>query len=99
LNEERYARNYVRGKFRQSKWGKVKIAHGLHAKGMPAGLIAEALTDIPDDEYIQLLADLAQRKRKEIKDTNQFTRMGKITRFLLSRGFESHLIRSVLEGD
>ena len=97
LNEERYARSYVRGKFRQSKWGRVKIAHGLRAKGIPNALIAEALEEIPEDEYLALLEHLAQQKRKEVKDTNRFTRAGKISRFLLSRGFEGELVRKTLD--
>jgi regulatory protein len=99
LSDERFAHSYVRGKFRQSKWGRVKIAHGLRAKGIPHNLIQQALEDIDADAYLELLKELAQKKQREIKDTNRFTRMGKITRFLLSRGFESHLIQAVLGED
>ena len=97
LNEERYARSYVRGKFRQSKWGRVKIAHGLRAKGFPTSLIAEAMEEIPEDDYLALLEQLATQKRKEVKDTNRFTRAGKISRFLQSRGFEGELIRKMVD--
>jgi regulatory protein len=39
VNEERFAKAYVRGKFNQKGWGRIKIKQGLKQKRVPDGLI------------------------------------------------------------
>ena len=79
INEERFARAYVRGKFRINGWGRLKIKNGLRAKGVDENLIRTALTEeINEKEYAALL----QRTVTEKGPTTA-----------LSRGFEPSLIR------
>ena len=79
INEERFARAYVRGKFRINGWGRLKIKNGLHAKGVDENLIRTALAEeINEKEYAALL----QRTVTEKGPTTA-----------LSRGFEPSLIR------
>ncbi|MCL8001034.1 RecX family transcriptional regulator, partial [Brucella sp. 21LCYQ03] len=51
LNEERFARAYVRGKFKLKGWGKIKIKQGLKMKQISNPLIRIALTEIEAEEY------------------------------------------------
>jgi len=37
LNEERFAKAYVQGKFNQKGWGRIKIKQGLKLKRVPDG--------------------------------------------------------------
>jgi hypothetical protein len=46
LNEERYAKAFVRGHFRQKQWGKVKIAYGLKQKRISEYNIKKAMKEI-----------------------------------------------------
>ena len=79
INEERFARAYVRGKFRINGWGRLKIKNGLRAKGVDENLIRTALTEeINEKEYAALL---------------QRTVTEKGPKTALSRGFEPSLIR------
>ena len=79
INEERFARAYVRGKFRINGWGRLKIKNGLRAKGVDENLIRTALAEeINEKEYAALL----QRTVTEKGPTTA-----------LSRGFEPSLIR------
>src|ERR1700761_2983059 len=53
LNEERFAKAYSLGKFRQKAWGKGKIKQGLKLKKVPDVLIKKALLVIDADDYLQ----------------------------------------------
>jgi regulatory protein len=55
LNEERFAKAYATGKFRQNAWGKMKIKQGLKLKRVPDVLIKKALNNINYDDYLETL--------------------------------------------
>ena len=79
LDEERFARAYVRGKFRINGWGRLKIRNGLRAKLIDSSLIETAIKEeINEEEYIELLKKILASK-------------GQQTAF--SRGFEPSLIK------
>lgn len=79
INEERFARAYVRGKFRINGWGRLKIKNGLRAKGVDENLIRTALAEeINPDEYNSLLQKIVSEKGEKTA---------------ISRGFEPSLVR------
>ena len=47
LSDERYARAFVRDKFRFNGWGRIKIAHALRQKHIDSQWIEQALADTP----------------------------------------------------
>ncbi|MEI6750555.1 MAG: RecX family transcriptional regulator, partial [Bacteroidota bacterium] len=51
LNEQRYANAYTSGKFRISKWGKIKITSGMRMKKIPERMITIALNNIDPEIY------------------------------------------------
>lgn len=53
INEDRFARAYVRGKFRINGWGRIKIRNGLRAKGVDEKLISRALSEEIDGKQYQ----------------------------------------------
>jgi regulatory protein len=97
LNEERFAKSFVRGKFRIKRWGRLKIKQELRKKNIPDALIKLALLEINDDEYINAIQLLASKKSKEIKDSNVVIKKYKVIRFLASRGFEHDIALDVLK--
>ena len=42
LNEERFAKAYVQGKFKQKGWGRNKIKQGLKFKNIPPALLKKS---------------------------------------------------------
>lgn len=63
VDEERFARAYVRGKFRINGWGRLKIRNGLRAKGVEEDLIRRVLDEeINLDEYQSLLCKIVSEK-------------------------------------
>lgn len=97
LNEERFALNYVSGKFKIKKWGRIKIKQGLKLKGVPEKLLQKALYSIDDDAYEKTLADLAVKKSNLLQEKDSFKRKMKLMYYLQSRGFENDLILVVLK--
>lgn len=92
LNEERFAKAFISGKFRIKKWGKYRITQELQRKGITKNLIISALKDISDSEYLSTFNELAERKASSIKESNLQKRKKKLADYLLYRGWESHLV-------
>lgn len=92
LNEERFARSFVRGKFRIKKWGRYKIKQELKAREISVPIIKLALTEINEDSYLQTLEELATKKLALIKETHPQKRRKKITDYLIGKGYESQLV-------
>ncbi len=96
INEKRYSKAFVHDKFRLNKWGKIKISMALVAKGLPKEIINEALEDIDEGEYNELLAAILKSKLKTIKYNYEYERQGKLFRYAQGRGFESDAISNAL---
>jgi regulatory protein len=92
LNEERFARSFVRGKFRIKRWGKIKIKRELKFKEISAPIIKIALTEIDQQKYTATLYELAEKKLRLIKEHYKFKKKRKLADFLLRKGYESNLV-------
>lgn len=86
LNEERYARSYVRGHFNNKHWGKTKITYELRSKQIHDRLIQMAMTEIEDEAYEKTIQKLISKKLKEVKG-NTFEKQQKVSRYLMGKGF------------
>lgn len=96
LNEERFARSFVRGKFRIKKWGRIKIKQELKLRGISKPIIKLALTEIDELEYWETLELLAQKKKDLIKEPNIFKKRKKLNNYLLQKGYENQMILEVV---
>lgn len=92
LNEERFATAYANGKLRIKSWGRRKIADGLKFKQVSAPLIKKALKNLDEDEYLEKLKDLLDRKRSSIKEKETYKLNYKLGQYAISRGFEPDLV-------
>lgn len=94
LNEERFAKNFARGKFNQKNWGKIKIRSELKKRKIPSKLIESALKEIDVDEYFSKLEGLLEKKKESLRDEREsFKKKTKIRNYLLQKGYESDLIQ------
>jgi len=97
-DEERYARSFARGKFNIKRWGRQKIRFELKAKKVPDHLITLAIMEeIEEDDYLQTLSYLIEKKSKEISGSNSFDKRGKLLRYMLQKGYEKGLIFKSME--
>ncbi|MBT8302003.1 MAG: RecX family transcriptional regulator [Maribacter sp.] len=92
LNEERFAKNFARGKFRIKKWGRNRIINELKHRAISKYNIKTALNEIDHDDYYETLNILAKKRLEAIKETNIQKRKRKLADYLLYRGWESHLV-------
>lgn len=99
VDDGRYATAFVRDKYRFNKWGRIKIAQGLRMKGIDNGTIAEAMTAIDEEEYMEILHGLIKAKRRSTKGKNDYEINGKLYRFATGRGFEYEAIKKCLGSD
>jgi hypothetical protein len=95
LDEIRFARAYVRGKFRQLKWGKIKIVAGLRFLQISNEIIQIALQEIDPDEYQRVRLQLIEKKKTELREKDIFRRKSKIAQFLHAKGFETNDLQSM----
>ncbi|MEX2597357.1 MAG: regulatory protein RecX [Salibacteraceae bacterium] len=87
LNEERFARSFARGYFRNKRWGKFKIKMSLRERQIHSNLIETALTEIDEVEYEQSIKHLIEKKNAMIKNLSKPVRRQKISNYLLQKGY------------
>ena len=92
LDDERFARAYVKDKFRFNHWGRQKIAYMLNSKRISREIQESAFEEIEDENYSEQLIKLIEAKEKTIKSTDHFDKRNKLMRFAMARGFESDKI-------
>lgn len=92
LNEERFSKNFARGKFRIKKWGKQRIVRELKQREISSYNIKTALKEIDEQDYITTLYSLIEKKNNFSSETNLFKKKKKIIDHLLYKGFETNLI-------
>jgi regulatory protein len=96
INDKRYAEAFVKDKYLHNKWGKAKIAAHLRAKKIESESIESALAIVDEDHYKQNIREILTSHRKFIKARNQYDLKGKLFRYGLSKGFESHILYDIL---
>ena len=99
VDNERYARAFVKDKIRYNKWGRRKVMQALWMKRIDDDIQHRVLDEIDDKEYIDVLVPLLKQKRKTIKAKSDYELNQKLVRFALSRGFDFSIIRQCMDVD
>ena len=99
VDDERYARAFVKDKIRYNKWGRRKVQQALWKKRIDADIQQRVLDEIEEKEYLDILRPLLKQKRKSIKAENDYELNQKLIRFALGRGFGFDIIRQCLNVD
>ena len=92
LNEERFAKTFVSGKFKIKHWGRRRLIFELKSKNVSKYNINEALKAISEEEYLEVFNNLAKKRNQAIKETNKLKKKKQLIDYLLYRGWESHLV-------
>ena len=100
LNEERFARAFVGGKFRMKGWGKKKIEAELKKKGVSSYSIQKAIREEIDlIDYEKTLSKIMKKKWLSIKGQGitTYVKQAKTRQYLLSRGYENAAISKAMK--
>ena len=97
VDDERYARAFVRDKIRYNKWGRRKVEQALWQKRIDEDIRQQVLDEVDDEEYLSVLRPLLKQKRRSTKAESDYELNQKLVRFALGRGFTYDIIHQCLE--
>lgn len=99
VDDERYARAFVKDKVRYNKWGRRKVEQALWQKHIAEDIRQRTLDEVDDEEYLSVLRPLLKQKRRSTKAASDYELNQKLMRFALGRGFTFDIIRQCLNVD
>ena len=99
VDDERYARAFVRDKVRYNHWGRRKVEQALWQKRIDESIRQQVLDEVEDSEYVSVLRPLLRQKRKTTRAATEYELNGKLVKFALSRGFTFDVIRQCMDVD
>ena len=92
LNESRFSKSFVRGKFNIKNWGKVRIHNELKKRKISAYNISLGMKEINEIEYHKKLDYIFNKKLSSLDGINNISKKKKIISYLTYRGWERNLI-------
>lgn len=92
IDDERFARAYVKDKYRFNHWGRQKIEFMLRSKKINPEILELAFEEIEEERYSEGLCKLIADKARSVKAKDQYDKRNKLMRFALGRGFESNKV-------
>lgn len=99
VDDDRYARAYVRSKFLFNGWGRRKILCGLAGKRIGRSSSAEAIeSEIDEDAYMEALVKALRAHARDMERPLSYENKMKLARFAVQRGFEWELVKKALVG-
>lgn len=92
LDEQRFATAYAGGKFRLKKWGRIRIQRELKMRQISAYCLKKAMDEITDEDYMETLDALLEKKNRVLRENNIWKRRKKLADYVISKGYESYLV-------
>lgn len=97
IDDDRFARAYVRDRVAHARWGVVKIRQSLLLKGVDRQVVDEAITSELDDEvYFRNLEAALRSKASAMASPLDYADRMKLMRFAVGRGYEPSLVQAML---
>ena len=97
VDDERYARAFVKDKVRYNKWGRRKVEQALWQKHIDEDIRQQVLDEVDNEEYLAVLRPLLKQKRKSTKAQSDYELNQKLMRFAIGRGFTFDIIRQCID--
>ncbi len=98
VDDERFARLFVREKIRFDRWGRRKIEQALYQKGVASDISRRVLDEVDDEAYVAELKKLIAAKRRSVQAESDYEMRAKLTKYALGRGFGYEVIRQCIDG-
>ncbi|MEJ5050159.1 regulatory protein RecX [Chryseobacterium culicis] len=97
LNEERFTRSYIRGKFYIKHWGKTKIKMNLKQKQISERLISSCFDEIDDSDYEKTIRKIFEDYYSRQTGLKEYQKKTKTIKHLMSKGFEYEKIIDIFD--
>lgn len=97
LNEERFTRSYIRGKFYIKHWGKNKIKMHLKQKQISERLMNSCFDEIDDSDYEKTIRKIFEDYYSRQTGLKEYQKKTKTIKYLMSKGFEYEKINDIFE--
>ena len=97
VDDERFARLFVREKIRFDRWGRRKIEQALYLKGVDSDISRRVLDAVDNTDYVAQLKKLLATKRRSVKAESDYELRTKLTKYAMSRGFDYEVIRCCID--
>ena len=98
VDDERFARLFVREKIRFDRWGRRKIEQALYQKGVASDISRRVLDEVDDEAYVAELNKLIAAKRRSVQAESDYEMRAKLTKYALGRVFGYNVIRQCIDG-
>lgn len=96
INEQRFAAQYAGGKFRINKWGKIKIKLMLEQFDISPYNIRNALNQINMTDYQKAIVRQIKLNEAKLTEPDRIRRNSRISKAIISKGFEPELVWDLL---
>ncbi len=89
LNEERFARSFVRGKHRIKGWGRHRIVNELKGRHITQYVLQAALQELDPEEYETAFHRIAESHWEHLHEANMLRKRKKFCDYMVRKGWES----------
>ena len=97
IDEERFAKLYAGGKFRNKKWGRDRIIGELSAREISDENIRIGLSEIDEEEYRKLIVSMLEHKISITDNTNMLLFKHRLAKPAITKGFEPELVNETID--
>ncbi len=96
LNDEAYAREFVRSRLATKPVSRQKLYMDMKAHKVPKELIEAALNDLPEETEADNALEVAKKFWRQMSALEESTRRERVLRRLMSRGFSAEASLSAI---
>jgi regulatory protein len=96
IDDRKFAQQWVEERIRLKKKGRLLLREELKQKGISKLLVDEVMSNVDQEEEFRSCLELAQKKKKTIRDEEERKAKQKLFFYLQRRGYPFELIQSVL---
>ena len=97
IDDERFARMYVRGKFYNKKWGKQKILQGLKQHRITETYINRAMQEIDEADYRRTMENLIRNKTAQLKESDPWILRKKLSAYMHAKGYTYEEFKEIID--
>ena len=96
INDEYSCDSLINSRINGAKYGKRRIAQELYEKGVDREITEDKLREISDEEEFERAYELGIKKFKSIKEEDTRKKSGKLSNYLIYRGFDYDTVKKVV---